>query len=401
MKKKLENTFPFLDQGIAAAFNFLFVLVTSFILPTDEFVKINYIMLMVLLMLNVHNALVFQPFLKFFSASSSENIKGISLNVLLKLNLASILIFAGTFYYLKISLSLFVGAVIWLFILSFYEFNRRISMLNGKWNNNFFIGLLLNLITWPAIYFFKFDSAKVTLLFIISAYFLVSIIFTLINFKYYWKKIFFAKPKGINDIKRDNEFYKFGILLLGGSVAFWFISGGYLLYLGKFLLTNEIAFLRVLQNLFNGIWIILTALDNVILSGSGYEIFKKIKSVRFLAIVSIFTALYGTLVYLVFRFFYDFDNITSVLLIWILFYLILSFAKIYMSLLKFMGESKSVFISQGIGVAIYFIMVTIINGVGVELNIINVSFLWVPISLIILLICNKDLKRLNVGEKYE
>jgi hypothetical protein len=72
-----------------------------------------------------------------------------------------------------------------------------------------------------------------------------------------------------------------------------------------------------------------------------------------------------------------------------------------MSFLKFNGESKSIFISQGIGAVIYFFIVTLMYFIGVKLNIINVSLVWIPTSLIILLISIKDLKRISSGGIYE
>jgi O-antigen/teichoic acid export membrane protein len=403
MKSKLNKMFPILDQAIAAAFNFLFVMVTSFILPTKEFVFVNYIMLIISLIVNVHNAMVFQPFLKFFfNRNSSDNSKKLALKTLFIINLIAILIIAGASFYLNISFTLLIEAIIWLFILSFYEFNRRISMLRERWDLNFYIGLLLNVLTWPTMVYFDFESAAFTLLFILSIYLLVTIIFTVKNYNYFWRSLFLNKGYDRGHIFRENkEFYKFGIMLLGGSVAFWFISGGYLLYLGKFLTADETALLRVIQNMLSGILIVLTVLDNIILSGSGNAIFRKLNSIYSLTLVALFIVFYGALIYIVFSLFYDFGNILYVLSIWLLFYLIMSLAKIYMSFLKFNGESKSIFISQGIGAVIYFFIVTLMYFIGVKLNIINVSLVWIPTSLIILLISIKDLKRISSGGIYE
>ncbi|WP_017436820.1 hypothetical protein [Saccharococcus caldoxylosilyticus] len=397
MKSKLNKMFPILDQAIAAAFNFLFVMVTSFILPTKEFVFVNYIMLIVSLIVNVHNAMVFQPFLKFLDNSGK-----IALKTLFIVNSIAILIIAGASFYLNISFTLLIEAIIWLFTLSFYEFNRRISMLRARWDLNFYIGLLLNVLTWPTMVYFGFKSAAVTLLFILSIYLLVTILFTVKNYNYLWRSLFLDKDYDRGHIFRESkEFYKFGIMLLGGSIAFWFISGGYLLYLGKFLTADETALLRVIQNMLSGILIVLTALDNIILSGSGNGIFKKLNSIHSLTLVALFIIFYGALIYMVFSLFYDFGNILCVLGIWLLFYLIMSLAKIYMSFLKFNGESKSVFISQGVGAVIYFFIVTLMYFIGIKLNIINVSLLWIPASLIILIISIRDLKRLSSGGIYE
>jgi hypothetical protein len=399
MKSKLNKLFPILDQAISATFNFLFVMVTSLILPTKEFVFINYIMLIVLLIVNVHNAIVFQPFLKFFSKIKNTNSsKKFALKTLFIINLIAIPIIVIICFYLNVPFVLFILAIVWLFILVLYEFNRRISMLRGRWDLNFYIGLLLNILTWPIIIYFSFGTSTVTLLFILSIYLLITIIFTIKNYNDFWIGLFSDKKyEKFNIFKENKEFYKFGFMLLGGAVSFWFISGGYLLYIGKFLAADEVALLRTIQNMLNGILIVLTALDNLILSGAGNGIFKKLSSIK--SLIALFIILYGSLTYILFNLFYDFENILFVLSIWLLFYLIMSFAKIYMSLLKFNGESKSVFISQGIGSIIYLFTVTLMYFNGIKLNVINVSLLWIPISVIILLISLKDLKSIKLREK--
>jgi O-antigen/teichoic acid export membrane protein len=398
MKSKLNKLFPILDQAISATFNFLFVMVTSFILPTKEFVFINYIMLIVLLIVNVHNAIVFQPFLKFFTKTKNTNSrKKFVLKTLFIINLIAIPIIAIISFYLNAPFVLIILAIVWLFILVLYEFNRRISMLRGRWDLNFYIGLLLNILTWPIIIYFSFGTSTVTLFFILSIYLLITIIFTIKNYNDFWIGVLDKEYDKFNIFKENKEFYKFGFMLLGGAVSFWFISGGYLLYIGKFLTADEVALLRTIQNMLNGILIVLTALDNVILSGTANGILKKLSSIK--SLIALFIIFYGSLIYIVFNLFYDFGNILYVLSIWLLFYLIMSFAKIYMSLLKFNGESKSVFISQGIGSIIYLFTVTLMYFNGIKLNVINVSLLWIPISVIILLISLKDLKSIKLQEK--
>jgi O-antigen/teichoic acid export membrane protein len=398
MKSKLNKLFPILDQAISATFNFLFVMVTSFILPTKEFVFINYIMLIVLLIVNVHNAIVFQPFLKFFTKTKNTNSrKKFVLKTLFIINLIAIPIIAIISFYLNAPFVLIILAIVWLFILVLYEFNRRISMLRGRWDLNFYIGLLLNILTWPIIIYFSFGTSTVTLFFILSIYLLITIIFTIKNYNDFWIGVLDKEYDKFNIFKENKEFYKFGFMLLGGAVSFWFISGGYLLYIGKFLTADEVALLRTIQNMLNGILIVLTALDNVILSGTANGILKKLSSIK--SLIALFIIFYGSLIYIVFNLFYDFGNILYVLSIWLLFYLIMSFAKVYMSLLKFNGESKSVFISQGIGSIIYLFTVTLMYFNGIKLNVINVSLLWIPISVIILLISLKDLKSIKLQEK--
>ncbi|WP_437829647.1 hypothetical protein ACQRXC_18100 [Niallia taxi] len=378
---KTQKLFVLGDQVFTALYNFIFVLTTSLILPTKEFVIINYMVLLVMFVVNVCNAIVFQPFMR--QTNKKETIsKGLLKLVQKYLSitfLLSILIFLIFSKIYNVNYEVLILGYFWLLFLTIYELCKRINMVTNRWKFNFFSGLLLNCFTWGIVYLLLPRTNKEYLfisVIILGCILLANLIMLKINI---------VNTKQITNTPYEKiEFKQDGKILLGGAISFWFISGGYLLFLSGILSVEEISNLRIIQNLFNGILILSTTLDNYILAGNGKEIHRNQRMMRW-GLIGIII-IYSVVVYFAAKIIYP-ENISLVYLlpIWLVFYLILGLSRFLISLIKYFSVSRTVFTSQFLS-AVTYIVLMMLWSFFFNFNAYIVSILWLPSVFIILLI---------------
>ncbi|MGR6337093.1 hypothetical protein ACU5CE_04455 [Priestia megaterium] len=378
MNKKLSKLYPLADQIGVSAFNFLLVFIPSLVLDTSEFVKFSNIALFVLFIINAANAVVYQPYLRFFRTSPllNKNIqKNIYTSFMLLLTSFLILTFLLKQHF-NFSWILITYSGAWIILMFVYELIKRYNMVTNKWNVNFHMVLVLNVLTFLGILLFQPSTAEQVLTIINCSLLILVASLLLINGRYF-QFLYFRKDSGT--IVSPKEFFLFGKNLLGGAIAFWFISGGYLLLIGHFINNSDIENTRIIQNFFSGSLIVINTLDNYLLAKTEKmgDIFNKYKRIRILLMV--FLLVYSCGVELAIQIFYPANNIEILLvLLFALFYIILSNLRLINSIAKTIGSSKDVFISQFTASSIYLISIFIINSIDLKISIYILIFLWIP-----------------------
>ena len=378
MNKKLSKLYPLADQIGVSAFNFLLVFIPSLVLDTSEFVKFSNIALFVLFIINAANAVVYQPYLRFFRTSPllNKNIqKNIYTSFMLLLTSFLILTFLLKQHF-NFSWILITYSGAWIILMFVYELIKRYNMVTNKWNVNFHMVLVLNVLTFLGILLFQPSTAEQVLTIINCSLLILLASLLLINGRYF-QFLYLRKDSGT--IVSPKEFFLFGKNLLGGAIAFWFISGGYLLLIGHFINNSDIENTRIIQNFFSGSLIVINTLDNYLLTKTEKmgDIFNKYKRIRILLMV--FLLVYSCGVELAIQIFYPANNIQILLvLLFALFYIILSNLRLINSIAKTIGSSKDVFISQFTASAIYLISIFIINSIDLKISIYILIFLWIP-----------------------
>lgn len=376
----IRRLYPLGDQGFTALYNFLFVIISSVLLDSKNFIIINTVFLCIMFAINLQNALVLQPFMK---ESVNNKIKkasiSYSIKYLVRLNLIFILFIGAYFIFTKINFMTFLLTIVWLFLLTFSEYIRRIVMVLNKWNYGFYFGLVNNLFSWIVILVVKPTTAIAYLNLIIICLFIMLIPYLFVVLK-------LVKLNIISDILLVNIYKKGGLILCGSAIAYWFITGGYLLLITHFIPLDQSSDLRKIQNMFNGIMLILTALDNFLLVGSGYIEDKKIKIMHLLLIVS--NIVYGVFVYIAINIIYPGNvSLLKLLPMWICFYLILSIGKLWISILKSIYITKAIFLSQFYATIVFILLLSLIKVFAINLNSYLITFIWIPSSLVILIVC--------------
>jgi len=379
MKNQLTKIFPLADQIGVSAFNFLLVFIPSLVLGTTEFVKFSNIALFVLFIINASNAVVYQPYLRFFRKEiwlNSLIIKNICITLFMLLSIFLIFVLITKESY-NFSSKLAFYSAIWIILMFICELIKRYNMLVNKWNLNFYIIISINILTFLGILIFQPSKAENILLIIDFSLGIILIILFLVKNTYF--KFLFLKKRSKNNVVSSKEFWLFGKNLFGGATAFWFISGGYLLLIGHFLNDTEIGNIRVIQNFFSGSLIIINTLDNYLLAKNENfnVVFNKYKKLRFL--ILIFLAFYSCCVAVAIHIFYPTNNISLFLVtMFSLFYIILSNLRLINSISKTVGSSKDVFISQFLACLIYLICIVLISIAGFKVSSYSLIAIWVP-----------------------
>ncbi len=371
---RLNMLLPLLEQGVAALYNFLLIFVASLLLPVEQFVTFSYVWLYVLLILNAINALVFQPFMRMIAAHDMRNARAIvrlSVISIIGINfLGGLLAFYLGPYYNE-TLPLIGWTTVTLFAVAVYELGRRVWMLAGRWHFGVAFGVVLHVSTWTVVWIAKPVTPAgfmAPLVVIYGAVGLVSLALGLM-------KLLHDAPLEQRDDLVFLEYFRFGAPLLVGAVAFWFFSGGYLFFVGKILPTTDVAALRMIQNLFNGVLLLLVAIENYILSGGVRALLRRLGIVH--SLLASFVIVYGLLVYLVFTKVYPgIDAHAELVLIWTFTYLLLAFSRIWMSLLKWYGHAMKVGLSQINGTGVFLLLLFLCVGLGAPMNALLVSLLW-------------------------
>ncbi|CAI9395041.1 hypothetical protein BACSP_00832 [Bacillus sp. T2.9-1] len=386
----LQKIYVIGDQVYTAAYNFLFVLITSLILKPDQFVEINYIFLLIMFVVNVCNALVFQPFMRQINKNKiiTKNIILFSVKYLVSIFLISMLLLFILMGIFDLTFSTLMLGFLWLILITFYEFTKRINMIKGNWKSNFNVGLTLNILTWGTVIYLQPNSSLKYLMICMIILFISCLVLFLSSKKSLFDKI------NVDNVVDVGEFFNNGKILLGGAISFWFISGGYLLFLSSFLSVEEISALRIIQNLFNGVLILTTALDNYILSGNGRKIFEMRRIL--VGALTAFILLYSVIVFIISKVIYTTNyEVVYLLPIWLIFYIVLGISRFLVSMIKFFSVSKAVFTSQFYSMLTFIILFALWLFTSEHVNVYIVSIIWIPSISIFLIMNLVEMKKLN------
>lgn len=384
---RFSNATPFLDQGASALFNFLFVLVASLLLGTEQFAHANYGFLAVVFVVNISNALILQPYLRITSKSQTANIKETT-KCAVALTLAVGAVASPLLYVVGQGLGMPGGAIssaiLVLYASMAYELGRRVNMLRGKWSLNLLYGIALCGLMLLAILAVRPDTASSLLTVVLVAYAILDLPILFFGFSYALRSSS-ASSAVETGSHMYREFLRFGTLLLGGAIAFWFISGGYLLVVAKLISTYDVAVLRMSQNLMNGLLLAFTALDNYILAGHARRLLEKSTFVYgFLVLVVV---LYSVFAYIVFASIYpSMRNAAYLIAIWAVVYLLITFTRLWVSILKWHGDARSVFVGQTSGAVLFLLLVGLAVFLGLRPGAAGVIVCWLLSSLVIFLL---------------
>lgn len=385
--RDIAKVMPFLDQGATALFNFLFVFTTSLLLSAEEFAFANYGFLAILFVVNVGNALVFQPYLRTIAKGGFASVRRMTLYAVLVSTVISV-IASPLLYVIGKNLGMPDGAiyltVLILYASMAYELGRRMNMLQGRWDLNLLYGMSLSLLMLLALLVVQPDKASDMLAMVLAAYTILGAPMLLLGLG---KALRSSVSADTVEVISDTywESLRYGALLLGGAIAFWFISGGYLLIVAKFVPTYDIAVLRATQNLMNGVLLIFTALDNYVLSGQARRLVKQPAS-AYGFLVSI-VALYSILAYGAFVLIYpSMRSFAYLIAIWAVVYLLTTFARLWISILKWHGDARSVLTGQVSGVAFFMLLVGLAALLDLQPGAAGVTLFWLLSSLVVFVV---------------
>lgn len=375
---------PFLDQGAVALFNFLFVFTASLLLSAEEFAFANYGFLAVFFVVNVGNALVFQPYLRTITKGGFTSARGMTLYTIL-VSMVISAVASPLLYVVGKNLGMPDGAiyltVLVLYMSMVYELGRRMNMLQGRWGFNVLYGISLSTLTLLALLIMRPDSASGMLTVVLGAY-------TVLGAPMFLFGLVGALRSSVSPDKVEAtsdtywESLRFGVLLLGGAVSFWFISGGYLLMIAGMVSTNDVVALRVTQNFMNGILLIFAALDNRILAGQAYHLIQRPTSAY--GYLVLIVVLYSALAYIAFVLIYPSMRSFAYLIgIWMVVYLLTTFTRLWISIFKWYGNARSVVTVQAGGVFFFVLLVGLAALLGLQLSAVEVTLFWLLSSLVI------------------
>ncbi|SFI88517.1 Polysaccharide pyruvyl transferase family protein WcaK [Paenibacillus sp. UNC496MF] len=348
-KAILRKSSPFFDQIIIAAFNFLLLFCSSFLLNTKEFVLLSNFILFNMLLLNILNAGILQPFMhKSRTTKDDWLVFSIIASVLL------CFLFSGFVFLLKehygfSSKQIAILATLNLFS-SLFELFRRRNMLLQKWYSNIVAGVTLVTLTAMISFFTGIHRFEGIIEGVTLSYIIVVVLLVIQN-----SKVGVPLKIALNK-EHVRSFFTFGWWLLGSAIGFWFVSGGYLLWLSHIIHDSQtIAELRITQNLMSGIVILLTVVDNLQMTGSRNFVLQK--RMIFLGTPVVIVA-YGTAMSLFFYASYDqLRSSWNLIFLWTAVYICLAIIRIMTGYLKSQGKARPSFYSQ-VGVVLLFILIT-------------------------------------------
>ncbi|WP_461672888.1 hypothetical protein [Priestia megaterium] len=339
----MKKIFPFIDQINVAIFNFILVFIPSILMSSENLLQLNLMSLILGFCSTVSNALIYQPFLKSFNLD-----KKVSRALFIKINLKlffyiiiplSIFLFREYSYYSTSEILLILLLII---VINYYEFFKRINMIKNSWGTNILCGFVIN-ISWILLIIVYKDYISAIVFFEMIIILMATIFLLVIN-----NKFIESKYEATSFSMRN--FNSFGIGLLGAGIAFWMISGGYLLVFKSLFTETQLNNLRLYHNFYSGFLIVFVVLDNYLLSGSGKKLVGKLNILLGISVLSII--FYSALVYVIIRVIYSRQELILILLFSMM-YIIIATIRIMNSKHKIENKSKEVMLSQVIPVSLY------------------------------------------------